>query len=185
MGEHILDLAWARDPRGVEPEADAISIGAEETFAEDIGSKAALAPRLLDVAERVGRRTRRAGVMGHTVTLKIKYADFKLITRSRTSRSPTDLTAELFERARALLDEKVDLSRGPVRLVGIQLSNLIGVEDYQGNLFEPEARKRETRLERKIDAVREKFGKDALVRASVHELDEAGAGQNVDRVEEG
>lgn len=182
-GEHMLRLAWGEDSRAVETGTEAVSVGAEETFARDIGSAAELEVRLLETAERVGRRLRRAGVVGHTVTLKIKYADFKQITRARTFASPTDLTREIFDVARDLLLHKVDLARGPVRLAGIQVSHLLAVEDYQGDLFEAPDRRRQVRLERGVDAIRDKFGKDALVRASVQALDEDGAGQNVDRKE--
>ncbi|MBZ0254231.1 MAG: DNA polymerase IV, partial [Candidatus Methylomirabilis sp.] len=183
-GAHMLALAWGRDSREVVPDEAARSIGAEETFAEDIAEAELLEARLLEIAERLGRRLRRAGVAGHTVTLKIKYADFQLISRSRTFETPTDLTRELWEAARALLREKVDLSR-PVRLAGIQVSHLLGAGDRQADLFEPEVRRKEARLERGVDAIREKFGRGAVVRATLLEREaEDEDVQKIDRREE-
>lgn len=184
LGTHMLALAWGRDAREVVPDEAARSIGAEETFAEDIAEAEVLEARLLEIAERVGRRLRRAGVVGHTVTLKIKYADFRLISRSRTFETPTDLTRELWTAACVLLREKVDLSR-PVRLAGIQVSHLLGAEDQEADLFEPEIRRKEARLERGVDAIRERFGRGAVVRATLLEREaEDEDVQKIDRREE-
>src|SRR5512139_733382 len=124
-------LALGDDPRDVVPDEAAKSIGAEDTFGEDLAGRAALETELLSQAARVGRRLRAAKLAGHVVTLKVKYADFTLVTRRTTLGRPTDDDRAVFEAARALL-ERVDLDRA-VRLTGISVSGF-AAEEERGQL---------------------------------------------------
>ena len=90
-GHHLHELAWGRDPRPVEREQREKSIGSDETFAYDIDDPAEIHRRLLALSERTAARMRAAGMTGRTVTLKVRFADFTTITRSRTLRDPTDV----------------------------------------------------------------------------------------------
>ncbi len=165
-------LARGEDPREVVPDEAAKSIGAEETFGEDLAGAAALERELLAQAARVGRRLRAAPAAGRVVTLKVKYADFTLVTRRATLARPTDDDRAIFDAARALL-ARVDLAR-PVRLTGISVSGLAAeAERAQLDLFAP-ARPAETAEEGKrralnaaIDRLADRFGESAVVPADL------------------
>jgi DNA polymerase IV len=167
-------LARGEDPREVVPDEAAKSIGAEETFGEDVAGAAALERALLSQAARVGRRLRAARVAGRVVTLKVKYSDFTLVTRRATLERPTDDDRAVYEAARGLL-ERVDLAR-PVRLTGISVSGFAAeVERAQLDLFAPprppEAAEDDRRraLNAAIDRLADRFGDGAVVRADLAE----------------
>jgi len=165
-------LARGEDPRDVVPDEAAKSIGAEDTFGEDLAGAAALVRELLAQAGRVGRRLRAAGLAGRVITLKVKYADFTLVTRRATLERPTDDDRAIFDAARALL-ARVDLGQ-PVRLTGISVSGFAGeAERSQLDLFAP-ARPPETAEEGKrralnaaIDRLADRFGESAVVPADL------------------
>jgi DNA polymerase IV len=119
-GSHMRALAAGDDPRPVVPDEEARSVGAEDTFERDLGGEAALLPQLLDQSVRVARRLREAGLRGRVVTLKVKFADFTLVTRRQTLPRPTDDAGEIYRAIRE------DLARAgverPVRLTGVTVS---------------------------------------------------------------
>jgi DNA polymerase IV len=160
-------LALGEDPREVVPDEAAKSIGAEDTFGEDLAGRAALERELLAQAGRVGRRLRAAGLAGHVVTVKVKYADFSLVTRRVTLAASTDDDRAIFEAARAQL-ERVDLAR-PVRLTGISVSEFAGpAERGQLGLFQPAVVPRPPEVERRralnaaLDRLADRFGEGAV-----------------------
>jgi DNA polymerase-4 len=116
----LRELARGHDVRDVVPDEAAHSVGGEETFEEDVVGEAALSRVLLMQASRVGRRLRSQGLRGRIVTLRVKYADFTLVTRRVTLPRPTDDDAAILAAARAQLG-RVDLER-PVRLAGVTVS---------------------------------------------------------------
>src|SRR5512137_1981267 len=129
-------LARGEDEREVVPDEAARSVGGEETFEEDLRSEAALARVLLLQASRVGRRLRAAGLRGRVVTLKVKYADFTLVTRRVTLDAPTDDDRLIYRTARGLL-ARIEAGR-PVRLAGVTVSGFAEGEvaaDGQLDLF--------------------------------------------------
>jgi DNA polymerase IV len=165
-------LARGEDPREVVPDEAAKSIGAEDTFGEDLAEAAALERELLAQAARVGRRLRGAGVAGRVVTLKVKYSDFTLVTRRATLDRPTDDDRAIFEAARALL-ARVDLAR-PVRLTGISVSAFAAeAERAQLDMFAPaptaETRDDEKRraLNAALDRLADRFGESTVVPADL------------------
>ncbi len=162
-GPWLHDLANGIDPRSVEPDAAARSVGAEETFEDDLEGDALL-PFIHGQALRVGARLRRAGIRARSVHLKVKYADFRVVTRQETLDGPTDDSAEIFRVAAALL-RKVDSL--PVRLTGVHAGDL-GPAPPQLDLFDEE-RKRRERLNRSLDAIAEKFGSAAVLPADLVE----------------
>ncbi|MBM4777646.1 MAG: DNA polymerase IV, partial [Archangiaceae bacterium] len=101
--QHFWELSNAIDPRVVVPDREAKSIGAQDTFDEDLLGEEALAPHLHGQALRVGRRMRKAGLKGRVVQLTVKYDDFQSITRRKTLETPTDDGQVLYREARALL----------------------------------------------------------------------------------
>ena len=114
LGAHLHDLAHGLDPRPVRPDRDAKSIGAEDTFGEDLVTREDLLPHLHAQALRVGRRLRRAGRVARGVVLKLKTGDFELRTRRTTLRAATDDGQALYEAVAALLarEEVLDPQRG-------------------------------------------------------------------------
>jgi DNA polymerase-4 len=165
-------LAQGDDPRDVVSDEAAKSIGAEETFGDDLVGEAALLPELLAQAARVGRRLRAAGLAGHVVTLKVKYSDFSVVTRRVTLERPTDGDRAVFETARGLL-ARVDLAP-PIRLTGISVSGFAADgERGQLDLFgdpaaapAPEDDRRRA-LDAAVDALSERFGTGAVVPADL------------------
>jgi DNA polymerase-4 len=166
-GAQLHALARNEDERPVEPSRAAKSIGHEETFPRDVADRAALEREIDRFAERVAARLREVGVVARTVVLKVRYGDFRTITRSRTVPEPTDLAGELAGIGRELLGG-VDL-HGGLRLLGLSAQQLAAVADTQPRLPLGDApgpdRAARSDLERAVDDVRRRFGDDAVQRA--------------------
>lgn len=166
-GGVLFDRSQGVDPRPVEPYADPKSESAENTFAEDTADPEALAVWLLRQSERVGRSLRKQNLAGRTVTLKLKDADFTQKTRSRTLKHHTNSTKEIYETALALLHEK--LPERPLRLIGVGVSQF-GKDMPQLSLL-PDAgeaeRSRNAALDTALDALRDRFGSDAVLRGKL------------------
>jgi len=164
-GHALHELAQGRDDRRVEPDREAKSIGQEETFPRDVHDREALRREARQMAERVGGRLRAKGLAGRTVTLKLRYPDFRTITRSATGPEPVAASAEIAALALALLD-RVDLGAG-VRLLGVSVRNLIPAPAHQETLpldageASPVPRTTEP-VQRAVDAVRARFGDGAV-----------------------
>ena len=127
-GEHVHELSWGRDPRPVSPVRQEKSIGAEETFARDVSDDEVLHTELLRLAHRTAVRLRAAGLQCRAVSLKLRYADFTTLTRTRSLREPLDSAQLIYEEARALLTA-VGPRRMDVRLIGLRTERL---ESAQG-----------------------------------------------------
>ncbi|GAA3976500.1 DNA polymerase IV [Actinomadura viridis] len=161
LGSHLHELSWGRDPRAVVPHTPDKSIGAEETFDTDIDDPEIIRRELLRLSEKVGARLRESGNAGRTVSVKLRMADFKTITRARTLREPTDLARVIYVTACELY-EAAGLERVRLRLVGVRVENL-GPADQaprQLALDEPETGWREA--ERAMDQVAHRFGRGAV-----------------------
>jgi DNA polymerase-4 len=156
-GRHLHDLAWARDPRPVEPERDAKSIGHEETYAVDHFARSALELEVVRLADGVASRLRAAGLAGRTVTLKVRFADFRTITRSRTVKAALANGPEVAKVAQALL-AGVDPSPG-VRLLGVSASNLVERPATQLSLAESTPWEG---VAQAVEGVRRRYGEAAV-----------------------
>jgi len=164
-GRHLHALAWNRDERAVEPGRGVKSIGHEETFATDRTDRADLVRELDRMVDRVATRLRAAGLVGRTVQVKVRYHDFRTVTRAHTTDLATDLATDIGAVARDLL-AGLELGGG-VRLLGVSVSGLRepGHEAEQLSFAAPDAveqRAERRALELAVDAVRERFGSDAL-----------------------
>ena len=161
MGAHLHELAWGRDPREVVPHTPDKSIGAETTFDTDVDDPEVVRRELLRLAEKTGARLRAAGYAGRTVSVKLRMADFKTITRARTLDEPTDLARVIYVTARALY-EGAGLDGVRLRLVGVRVENLgpAGEAPRQLAFDEPERGWREA--ERAMDQVAHRFGRGAV-----------------------
>ncbi|HET7754485.1 MAG TPA: DNA polymerase IV [Anaeromyxobacteraceae bacterium] len=166
LGRHGADLqALARgdDPREVIPDEEARSVGAEETFEEDVVGADALLARLLSQSERVAQRLREHGLAGRTVTLKVKYSDFRQVTRRVTLAAPTSDGKTIYDAARAQL-ARVDLDV-PVRLSGVTVSGFDAppAASRQLGLFDaPPADPRRDALNAAVDSLARRFGRGAV-----------------------
>lgn len=126
-GREMAALARGEDDREVEPERAAKSIGAEETFDEDLRDVDAIARKLLAQSSRVAARLHLAGLAGHGITVKLKYSDFSIKTRSLQLAEPVSDTSSIYRAARQLFD-RFEAAR-PVRLSGVSVSSLVAIED--------------------------------------------------------
>jgi DNA polymerase-4 len=160
IGPWLHDLANGLDDRAVEPDREAKSVGAEETFEEDLQGEE-IFPFLHEQALRVAARLRRAGIRARSVMLKVKFADFKVATRQQTLPEPTDDGETLFVVARGLL-AKVDPR--PVRLTGVHAGDLGAAPQLP--LFDAAARKR-AKLNASLDRIAERFGQGAVLPADL------------------
>ncbi|MFI5848887.1 DNA polymerase IV [Micromonospora chalcea] len=162
---HLHELAWGRDPRGVSPDHVEKSVGAEVTFDTDVSDPDEIRRSLLALADKAGARLRAAGQVGRTVSLKVRFADFRTISRSRTLPVPTDTAREMFDTAWALWEA---LAPGePVRLVGVRMEGLApaGETPQQLTLGAPERGWREA--EAAADAAAARFGRSVIGPASL------------------
>ncbi|MGC7871150.1 DNA polymerase IV [Desulfosporosinus sp. SYSU MS00001] len=162
LGNQLYQLARGIDERTVEPERAIKSIGRETTFSVDVTDRDALETTLLELAVDVGRRLRKEGLKGKTVTLKLRYDDFKTVSRSQTLDQATDLDEKIFQEARVLL-RNVSL-KGSIRLLGVTINNLSSKCENQLSLFSESDEKLET-LAKVIDDVNKKFGEKGIKRA--------------------
>lgn len=166
-GVMLHQRAQGIDPRPVVREHKAKSEGAENTLAQDCGDRDELKRWLLDQAERVGVRLRRHDHTARTVTLKIKFNDFKAITRSRTLPQATKSTRAIFEVAADLLDAEA-LPR-KVRLIGLSVSNFSQTAE-QLPLYQDPDSQRDQKLDAALDAIRDRFGSKIMVRGRLFDF---------------
>ena len=160
-GLRLSDLANGRDDRPVDPDQERKGVSAETTFNTDLDARSDLEDRLWPLCEKVGRRMREGGLAGRAVVLKLKTADFRLLTRRRTLAVPTQTARTLFSTARELLAPETD-GRRRYRLIGVGLAELVEADSAAADLFDGgEARTRKT--EHALDALRGKFGPAAVV----------------------
>jgi len=165
MGEHLGRLARGIDQRPVVPDHQAKSISHETTFAVDVADREVLRAWLLELVEQVARRLRRHALRARTVELKVRFSDFRTITRSQTLPEPTNVTAELWQAATAILDARLPRPSAPVRLLGFGTSRLDASGRVQRQLFDEPARQRQSQLDAANDAIQARFGRDAIGRA--------------------
>jgi DNA polymerase IV len=164
---HLHELAWGRDPRRVSPEQAEKSIGAETTFDADVAGAAELRRTMLGLATKVGQRLRQAGVVGRTVSIKVRLGDFRTVNRSRTLAGATDVAREVFETAWALFTTLYPAGPPPVRLIGVRVEGLVAADGAprQVMLGTPEHGWREA--EAAADAAAARFGRSAVRPASL------------------
>ncbi|HUU54923.1 MAG TPA: DNA polymerase IV [Armatimonadota bacterium] len=153
------ELARGIDERPVEPAREAKSASAEQTFAEDLRNVGEMRRALAAMSEQVASRLRSEGASARTLAIKVRFSDFRTITRQITLSEPTDQPALLRQRAHELLDA-VDMEDQGIRLLGVRAS---GLEHGPGqlSLFDETAQRR-AQLERTLSYLRERYGPDAV-----------------------
>jgi len=167
-GVYLYERAQGIGPTAVTPHRAPKSCSAEDTFASDTGDMEELKKWLLCQAEEVGRDLRKHGIKGKTITLKVKFSNFKTVTRSTTLPEATHSTRVIFDTAVKLLlglrlTEKV-------RLIGVGVSNFaVGME--QKSLFPDKFVHKQEDLDRALDRIHNKFGRKAIVRGRVGQIE--------------
>jgi len=158
-GVRMHRLSMGMDDRDVVPEHETKSVGNERTFMHDISALEDAKKALLALATQVGQRMRRKTMTGKTVSLKVKYHDFKQITRARTLSDFTDDGLAIYRAACDLLS-KTEVGRRPVRLLGISLSQLCFADGAgQLSLFaDDQSFGKRKELNRALDSISEKHG---------------------------
>lgn len=164
-GAHLHNLAWGNDrrtitPRRLEHEPEA-SMGADETFGRDTDDAEVCRRELLRLSAKVAARMRRAGVAGRTVTIRVRFADFTTITRSRTLAEATDVTTEVYAAAAGLFD-RLALQRARVRLVGVRVEGLMPREQVHHQLVLGAREHGWSEADRAVDRAVNRFGGGAV-----------------------
>ncbi|HET8614015.1 MAG TPA: DNA polymerase IV [Actinomycetales bacterium] len=169
-GTQLFELAWGRDGRTVVPEQTERSIGAEETFSHDVDDPEVVHRELLRLAERTAARLRSQGLVGRTVSIKVRFADFTTITRARTLPEATDVGRDVYATARTLF-EALALQRARLRLVGVRVEGLMPADRHERQMLldEPELGWRDA--ERAVDRASARFGAGSVRPASLVDRD--------------
>ncbi len=189
-GGRIARLARGEDLREVEPFRDAVSYSEENTFSQDVTSRARLEATIAIHAESVARRLRRDGLTARTVVLKFRLGrrrsagprGYPLLTRRHTLSEPTDDGPTLACEARSLL-ERAALTE-PVRLLGVAVTNLQLDADAQLALFSSPDQQRQRKLNRALDEISNRFGQRAIARGGPGEAERAGLSLQLKRGED-
>lgn len=163
MGDRLWHLARGLDYRRVQKNAPVKSISNETTFFEDTSSIDILDGHIWRLSEKVADRAKAKGWVGRVVTLKLKTANFKGLTKRISLHDTTQIADKIYRTARDLFDQVPD--SGPYRLIGVGLSDLRpeAQAGAEGDLLDPDAGKR-ARAERATDAIRERFGEGAILK---------------------
>jgi DNA polymerase IV len=161
MGSRLYNLSRGEDVRQVSTEDVNKSIGAETTLDSDVSDYAELEALLWDMAQRVSHRAKKQGQGGTTVTLKLKTTDFKSRTRATSLDDPTQLAHRIFDAAKPLLAREANGTE--FRLIGVSLSHISEMDGTEQTSLDT-TNETQTKAEKAMDAIRQKFGKKAVDR---------------------
>jgi DNA polymerase-4 len=165
-GARLSRLCRGEDQRTISRDHEMKTVSSETTFFKDMADFEELSTELLRLSERLSERIKAKGIVGDTVTLKLKSAGFRLRTRARHLMIPTQLANVLYDTGRTLLAREIDGTA--FRLIGIGVS---GLEPASGidpvDLLEPGIARRAA-AERAIDKVRSRFGRESVVRGRLY-----------------
>ena len=159
-GASLYELAWGRDYRDVITEHSEKSISASQTFDVDLYQPEEILKEFLRLTEKSADRMRAKGLAANTISIKVRFADFKTISRSKTLDLPTTGTQEIFEVAKSLY-LGLELDRVLVRLVGVSLDSLVENDDVKQMVL-GERTSSWQQADRAIDRVKAKFGSGSL-----------------------
>src|SRR5680860_971956 len=165
LGSHLHQLVWGEDRRAVTPrrgpdEPDK-SMGADETFGRDTDDREVILLSLIRLSAKVAGRIRTARVAGRTVTLRVRFADFTTITRSKSLSEATDVTREIYQTA-ADLFTALGLQRARIRLVGVRVEGLVPRASVQRQLVLGERERGWSEADQAVDRAVLRFGNSAV-----------------------
>ncbi len=166
QGDHLSRLASGIDDRRVTIDRKSKSISHETTFPADVSDRDVLEAWLLELSDQLASRLRRNRLAGRTLHLKVRFHDFRTLSRSATFAEPTNLTQPIADVALSLYRDKIAVDHPPVRLLGVGLSRFDGPSSHQQSLFAEEEHQQQRQIDHVADQIREKFGHDALARGS-------------------
>jgi DNA polymerase-4 len=167
-GTHLHALAWGRDERRVTPRREEKSVGAEETFPADVDDPDVVRKELLRLSGRTARALRAAGYVARTVTVKLRLASFKTITRSKTLSEPTDVAREIYTAACALYEASGLDGRARLRLVGVRAAGLRPASGSARQLAFGQRPAGWREAEQAVDRIARRFGTDAVRPAALY-----------------
>jgi DNA polymerase-4 len=159
--EHLYELSWGRDPRVVTPNQAEKSIGAERTFEADIDDPEEILAQILDLSNKVAKRLRAANYFSRTITIKVRFADFTSVTRSKSLPSSTDLATDIYATSKSLF-EAMHLQRARIRLVGVRATGLVPTSESSVQLEFSNRDSGWREAEEAMDQVSLKFGNSAV-----------------------
>jgi DNA polymerase-4 len=158
-GAHLHELAHGRDSRTVTPDVEAKSLSVEQTYESDLVGREVVETEVLRHSDRLSWRLRRSGLVGRTLTVKVRFPDFSTVTRSCTLEAPTDHVREVNAVAQRLVMQVVD-GRRPVRLLGVGMSGLAAAGGPRQLAVDRPAKWDD--LADAVDGIRVKFGREAV-----------------------
>lgn len=167
--DHFWRLSRGMDSRPVVCEHEAKSISHENTFSVDIQDPDTLRAWLQELLGQVATRMRRTGIKGKTVKIKVRFADFRTISRNQTLPAPTFSSHEIGKAGRNMLDGILEECRQPVRLLGGGMMNLSSGAAIQQTLFDTEEKQKLARIDATCDELKQKFGQGVVRAASAIE----------------
>jgi DNA polymerase-4 len=170
FGHRLIELASGRDHSTVTPWSPHKSVSSERTLGEDTRDKKLLHKYLLKQSEEVARQLRKANFKARTITLKLKHADFKQFTRSKTISTPTRSSETIYQHAASLLDN-YELTQ-KIRLIGVGTSGFKSAgQPVQLDLFDRVKKSDRTweKVDRTLESITKKFGRDAIKRGTLNE----------------
>jgi DNA polymerase IV len=168
---HLSALASGRDDRRVSPRVPEKSIGAEETFAHDIGDSDVIRRELLRLSGRTARGLRSSGYAARTVVVKLRLASFKTITRSRTLSDPTDVAQQIYLTACDLYETAGLDPQALLRLVGVRATGLVPVGTASTQLVFGDRPAAWREAEQALDRIAGRFGTDTVRPATLVDAD--------------
>ena len=171
VGAHLSALAWGRDERMVIASEPEKSVGAEETFPVDVDDPQVVRRELLRLSERTAARLRAAGQVGRTVSIKIRFADFTTVTRSKTLPEATDVGRTVYETASGLYDA-MGLERARLRLVGVRVEQILEASGNPHQLLLGERDHGWREADQAVDRAARRFGAGAVRPAALVDPEE-------------
>ena len=176
QARRIWELANGIDDRPVETDRKIQSIGAEETYEEDLTDGSAIELEFRYFANRLSKRLRKRNLLGHTVSIKVRYDDFTTVSRQKRLDTPSDHEHVFFETAlllwnKLMQDKTTEQPKGtifidppgPIRLLGLTVSGLDEEVPMQDSLFESPRNETENKLAGVLDSLESKFGETAVM----------------------
>ena len=161
FGQNLYYLSRGIDQREIEAESETKSISQEETFSSNLSDDERIHAALMKLVEKVTRRLRKKNLRGSTIFIKIRYNDFSTYTRRKTLNQTVNQTDIVFTIAKKLIHDN-NLTKKPVRLLGIGISNLTDEKSKQLSLFADDSNK--NKLTNTIDKIRDKYGEGSVKR---------------------
>lgn len=173
----LHELSWGRDRRVVTPEHIDQSIGAERTFDSDTDDLEQISKHFMELSDTVARKLRSSQQAARTISIKVRFSDFKTVTRSKTLANPTELAHEIFQVSQSLL-AGMNLQRVRIRLVGVRAENLVPASPDATELQFGTRSSGWREAERVLDKVTKKFGKSKLKQGRLVDSSQADSTQS-------